>query len=196
MFESNNHFTDFGSKDLSIYQNKSEPDFRRTYKTKSSDKKPYLIHLEQFGDDYYFVKFHPSKHSNNPDKYKLRIQWPTLPVRILSTCIQIIIKEMTEEPDKVFCVYGQWDSKDVENESNISQRYKLWLQIAVSKINPEKYVFLRISIYNIFMVVPKEKNTEEYIQKTAQYFQKRFSSSLDQLKVPSKIEYETFHVNN
>lgn len=192
MFDKPLHYTQLKCEDFTSLADKTYPDYRTIFKTRTVDKKPYLIYLEQFGADYYFLKFHPSKHKTNPNKYKLRTGNKTLPIKILSTCLAIAVDKMKKCPDICIGIYGQWDEKDVETQKEISQRYNMWLRIAVSKIDPGKYEFVRDEGYNFFMIIPAGKYNEEYHSKIQNYFVKRFKSKLDELPVPTIEEFKAY----
>ncbi len=43
------------------------------YKVKTNTKKTYIIRIEIYPNNLYFIKFYPKKHETNPNKYKLRL---------------------------------------------------------------------------------------------------------------------------
>lgn len=156
------------------------------------DKVPYLVYLERFGTDYFFLKFHPGKHNSNPNKYKLRTNNKTLPIRILSTCLTIAVQQMKKHPNMSFGIYGQWDQKDVIQQVKSSQRFHLWLQIAINKINPDSYKLVQDPNYNFFMLIPAHKYSGTYIKEIENYFSKRFKSKLNELPVPTITDYQSY----
>jgi len=192
MFNKPLHYTQLKHEDFTAISDKTYPDYRTIYKAKSVDKIPYLIYLEQFETDYFFLKFYPSRHASNPDKYKLRIGNKTLPIRILSTCLSIAVNELKKKPNICMGIYGQWDAKDVEAEKEASQRFEMWLRIAISKIDSNNYEFVVDKTYNFFMIIPIEKYSETYLAATQNYFSQRFRSKLNQLTIPTIEEYRAY----
>lgn len=194
MFDNHCHVSQLKTQNFKGDPDQSLPDKRFIFKTKSVDNKPFLIYIEEYDEQYFFVKFHPSKYSSSPDKYKLRIGYKTLPVRVISSCLQVVVDKMKKHPDCAFGVFGQWDKVDIKRGSTSSQRYNMWLRIATSKFDSEKFKFLYIDILNVFLVIPADIYSEDYRDKTLRYFEKRFSGRLDELKVPLKGEKVVFNV--
>ena len=193
MFNQPLHFTQLKHEDLTSFSDKTLPDFRTIYKASTGEKKPYLIYLEQYSDNYFFIKFFPSRHRSNPNKYKLRTgeHKRVLPIKLLSTCLRIVVEKMNSHKNASFGFYGQWDAKDVYAEANSSQRYRIWRSIAIRKINDENFHFLSDSNFNFFLVVPKHVYNDDYMSRTQAYFENRFRSKLDELPIPSILEFET-----
>lgn len=196
MFNQPLHYTQLNQEDFTALNDKTYPDYRTIYKASTREKKPYLIYLEQFSDEYFFVKFFPSRHRSNPNKYKLRTgeNKKVLPVKLLSTCLKIVVEKMKIHKDACFGVYGQWDEKDVYSKLDDSQRYRMWFTIAKSKINSEKFQFLYDSDFNFFLVVPNHVYSEEFKIKTQTYFETRFRSKLNELPIPTIAEYEAYNI--
>ncbi len=193
MFDNHNHTTCLKVANYKGDPDSSLPDRRFIFKTKSSDKAPFLIYVEDYNEQYFFIKFHPSRHNGNKKKYQLRIGCKTLPVRIISTCLNLVIDKMKKYPDCAFGVYGQWDETDVFRQSETSQRYRLWFKIAISKFDPEKFKFLYIDELNVFLVVPKHLYSEAYKAETIKYFNVRFKRRITELKVPTEEEFATYN---
>lgn len=193
MFNKPLHYTQLKKEDFTTFSDKSYPDFRTIYKIKTPEKKPYLIYLEEYGEVYFFIKFFPSKHISNPNKFKLRTgeNAKILPSRILATCLAIMVENIKRNPNVCFGVYGQWDEKDVVNQSKESQRYRIWLRIATSKIDGGKFKFLYDSNFNSFLIVPKHIYSIDFKKQTQNYFRERFKSTLNELPIPSIEDYKT-----
>ena len=194
MFNQPLHYTQLKCEDYTTFSDKTYPDYRTIFKTATAEKKPYLIYLEQFSNDYFFIKFFPSRHRSNPEKYKLRTgqNKKILPVKLLTTCLTIVVNKMKIHQDSCFGVYGQWDQKDVYEEVEESQRYRMWLTIAARKIDSDKFRFLYDSSFNFFLVVPNHIYSEEFKKRTQKYFEKRFKSKLNELPIPTVKEFEAF----
>lgn len=194
MFDSINHYSYLKKNNYKGDPDASLPDSRFIIKTKSSDQKPYLIYLEEFGNNYLFVKFHPSKHTADINKYKLRIGNKTLPVKVISTCVDVIADQARKNPQLTFGIYGQWDNLDVQRLSKSSQRYRIWRTIAMRKFGADNYKLVSMSHLNIVLMIPSDIYSNEFILKTSDYFSRRFKSQLDQLKVPSPDEIGTYEM--
>ena len=194
MFNQPLHYTQLKCEDFTGFSDKTYPDYRTIYKTSTGEKQPYLIYLEQFADDYFFIKFFPSRYRSHPNKYKLRTgkNKKVLPVKLLTTCLTIVVEKMKKHEDSCFGVYGQWDERDVYKGMNDSQRFRMWLTIATRKINSANFKFLYDKDFNFFLVVPNHIYSEEFKKRTQKYFEKRFRSTLHELPIPSIEEFEAY----
>lgn len=193
MFNKPNHAKQLGIKNFKGDPDKTLPDKRYIYKTKTTDLKPYLIYLEEFETNYIFVKFFPSRYSSSEKKYKIRLNERTLPNRLLATVVQVVREKMIELPNCTFGVYGQWDEIDVSRNSKSSQRYALWRKIAVSKFNSDNFHFVVNETYNVFLLIPRTTFSNEYIHLTERLFRERFQSKLEHLPVPTQEDFEKFY---
>lgn len=193
MFNKPNHAKQLGVKYFKGDPDKTLPDKRYIYKTKTTDNKPYLIYLEEFETNYIFVKFFPSRYSSSEKKYKIRLNEKTLPNRLLATIIQVVREKMIQFPNYTFGIYGQWDDIDVSRSSISSQRYNLWKKIAVSKFSSENFQFIVNEKYNVFFLIPRSAFSNEFVHQTECLFKERFKSKLEYLPVPTELELERFY---
>ncbi len=195
MFNDKYNYTNLKCKDFVGDPDKTLPDHQYIIKTKTIDSKPYLIHLDEFNDTYFFIKFHPSKYSGSPDKYKIRIGHEYLPVRIMTTCVNVIQEKIEKNPDACFGLFGQWDEIDVNNQSEISQRFRIWKRIAVSKFDDKKYKFLTIEPLNVLLMIPTHIYSDEFLRDTQDYFYQRFENKIQELRIPRKKDYYAYQAN-
>lgn len=195
MFNDRYNYTNLKRKDFIGDPDKNLPDRQYIIKTKTIDSKPYLIHLDEFDDTYFFIKFHPSKYSGSPNKYKIRIGHDQLPVRIMTTCVNVIQDRIHKNPDACFGLFGQWDEIDVKNHSEVSQRFRIWKRIAISKFDSSKFKFLTIEQLNVLLMIPTHIYSEEFLRITQDYFYKRFENKIQELRIPKKNEYYAFHAD-
>lgn len=131
------------------------------YKFKTLYKKTYFIKICEYEHNIHFIKFYPSRLESSPNKYKKRIGNVNEFSRIISTCLKLAIQIFYKNSNAIFGFFGQWDEKDVECESKVSQRYRIYTTAIISNLDDvsrHKFHYYKLPIINTFFFVPQHIN--------------------------------------
>lgn len=157
------------------------------YKVRAPSKKPYMIRLEKYKYDTYFLKFYPKNLELSTDKYKFRNEIKNsnrdLP-RLVACCIDLAKKIQKKNPDAIFALYGQWDEVDVARRDEISQRYRIYRIVLASKAREQDFVHVVVPPINTYFIIPVAVYTEALKGQITQYFEELFKESIPHLSVP------------
>lgn len=101
----------------------------KTYKIKIRKKLIYKVELFYY-KRFAFIKFHPAKMDNSPDKYKfvgvgLRIGEIK---GLLYTCSNIVKDELQKYTDYNFAFIGQPYDKDDKKQRRVAKRFDLYIK--------------------------------------------------------------------
>lgn len=162
------------------------------YKVKTTKRTPYFIKVDEFEHDLYFLKFYPKRMDGSKEKYKKRLGKINELTRLVSTCVKLAYKLSNDNPDASFGFYGQWDKKDVVNESEISQRYRIYKRAIMSKINKDNYHFIYEDSVNTMIAIPNHLYSDRYKNKIKSLLLSIYSKDLNELRVPTIEEYESY----
>src|SRR5690554_5575571 len=143
------------------------------YKFRTSSKKTYHIVVSEYEYNIHFIKFYPSRLEQSPDKYKKRIGNVNEFSRIISTCLKLAVQIFDKKPDAIFGFFGQWDDKDVEEEAEVSQRYRIYKTAIISNlenISRHQFEYYQLPEINTFFFVPEHVNFKEKEAELKAYF--------------------------
>ncbi|MGB0523120.1 MAG: hypothetical protein ACPGJS_09175 [Flammeovirgaceae bacterium] len=96
------------------------------YSFKDHENDTYLVHLEEYDQNIFAVKFHLKNHSNSDKKY-VYLTSKGIPARIIGTCIQIMMDVLEKCESASFAVLGVADSLDKPNV--ITRRFKVYKMV-------------------------------------------------------------------
>ncbi len=172
------------------------------YKVKLKNKKPYIIRVEKYPNDLFFLKFYPKNHESNPNKFKIRLNQKSEFSRLIATCIELAKKMLNKNPDCCFGFFGQWDNKDVVSENELknkpytlSQRYRIYKSVIFSKINSKNFEFYFNDEINTMIVFPKHVfNDKKLYNKIISRMRQIYSNDLINLRVPLENELSIYNI--
>lgn len=157
------------------------------YKIKAPSKKPYMIRVEKYKYNIFFLKFYPKRLELSPYKYKFRNSkcdaTTDLP-RLVAACIVVAKKIQKGNTDAIFGFYGQWDDIDIERKSKISQRYSIYRVVLASKVRESEYKHVYDINFNSHLIIPIGIYNEKLQEDIAIYFNDIFGAELQNLAVP------------
>lgn len=159
------------------------------YKVKTTKKKSYIIRVDEYEDNVFFIKFYLSKYETNPDKYKYRNpkHYREDFTRLVITCITLAKRILKNNPDSVLAFHGQWDNLDIEKESVTSQRFNLYKRVMISKAPKDKYEHIEILQLNSYAIIPREFYSKERVDQIYDRFISIFGEDgLEELAIPEK----------
>jgi hypothetical protein len=171
------------------------------YKIRLKNKKPYIIRLEKYPNNLYFIKFYPKNHESNPNKFKLRLNQKIELTRLIATCITLAKNMLSNNPDCCFGFFGQWDKNDIVSENElinseyvVSQRYRIYKTVIFSKLNKDNFEFYFNDEINTMIIFPKhiyenKKSFHKIINRMSQIY----SKDLTNLRVPLQGELKTYY---
>lgn len=173
------------------------------YKVKLKNKKPYIIRVEKYPNDLYFLKFYPKNHESNPNKFKIRLNQKSEFSRLIATCIDLAKKMLKKNPDCCFGFFGQWDEKDVVSENDLkeisyvlSQRYRIYKSVIFSRLNNENFSFYFNDEINTMIIFPMHIfNNKKLYYKIINMMKQIYSNDLIYLRVPLKSELSIYNMN-
>lgn len=169
-------------------ENKSE-----LYKVRTTDRRPYFIKMNYYDNGVHFVKFYPAKLNLSPNKYKIRVGNIKEFTRLISTCIKLSVRLLEENKDAIIGFVGDWDGKDVERESEVSQRYRIYEKAVlsvVSKTDKFNVDFIVIKKINAFIVYPNKLNSDFVTNMMMEQFSKILGDNILNLFIPKRAEEE------
>ncbi len=157
------------------------------YKVKTTKRIPYFIKVNYYENDVHFIKFYHKKFEQSPNKYKMRIGNVNEMTRLVSTCIKLAVQIHDGNRNAIFGVVGQWDEVDVKKQSEISQRYRIYIKAILSVLtkSEKSFDYFTIEKLNTFLFIPSHMNSEEKIKKIGENFSNIMGSGIQDLAIPN-----------
>lgn len=158
------------------------------HKAKTTSNKPYIIRVDEYENNVFFIKFYPKGLEQNSNKYKFRNDPKVLKesfTRLVSTCIKVAQLYKNKSPDAIFGFHGQWDDVDVKLKRELSQRYSIYSRVVASKVSSQDYKHIAIEQINTFLIIPSNIYTEGLQEELFKQFMEIFGDNIDELRVPS-----------
>ncbi|MEX1000848.1 MAG: hypothetical protein WDZ35_01895 [Crocinitomicaceae bacterium] len=147
----------------------------RLYKFTCDNKIPYHIIVEEYGDEFQFIKFYPASKKRDKDRFKIRTNSQKDFSKIVATCIKVCTILLEENPEKVIGFFGQWDDKDIARKDVITQRYRIYERLTISKFNKKNYNFITIDESLNLLLVTSRNDRKRSDEKDRDYISKRLT---------------------
>jgi len=98
------------------------------YRVKTS-KGNYIMHVEEYINNFYAIKFYPVRFKRHPDKFNIIVKNGALQV-VIGTCLRILLEFFLTNPDASFGFIATPTIVEdfIEDKSN-NQRYRIYKQV-------------------------------------------------------------------
>jgi len=147
-----------------------------TYRFKTRYNRVYLVDVEQYQHRIFIVKFYLKNHQDSKKKFNLttkqvdkdgKVTYDNDGWRILSTCLQIMLKVREKHPD----MSGGFIGANREGESLVStKRFLVWSQAALTFFNPESYVHYSNPGASTYFIQSKRNTNPDLLVKAQEMF--------------------------
>lgn len=132
------------------------------FKFKDRKKTGYILLVDRYENDVYFLKFHRKLDEGHKNKYNFRHKTPRHEFfRIISTCINVAKQVSSKNEEAVFAFFGQWDDKDIKRQKDMSRRGSIYRNCVASVIDDEKFKIVQNEKLNYVGFIPKSRYSKE-----------------------------------
>lgn len=136
-------------------------------------KKKYIVHAEEYDFHTIIIKFHLKCHNKLENRYKKVVNLNE-GVKVLRTCVDIMIDLYKENPYRSF----GFVAADRESEQNIkepnNQRFRVYRGIMARFFSPLKFVHLRETSNNIYLLINKDYQEPNLPEKIIKMFSEHY----------------------
>ena len=146
-------------------------DYKNTWLYFFDDSKGnrYIVRLEEFEYDVYFIKFHLRKDKDNPKKYQIETH-VNEPIKVIGTCLQIMLDFLNEK-----CKTASFGAVGVasldESEEDQSQRFRIYELLFKNEFAPVDFIHADMPKANATFIINRKADVEKILPYIATLFE-------------------------
>ena len=143
---------------------KKEPPLKKEhiYSFTSIHKTKYIVHVEEYSNDLFLLKFHLKKHQRNKDKYLVLTQENNCPKGILSGVLSIALDILRKNEMASFGFIGSPTVNELYNEDYLknTKRFKVYAKLAITFFDPDHFIHHQDVNHSSYLLINKKKSAE------------------------------------
>lgn len=120
----------------------------------------YMVLLEEFGYNFYTIKFYPKIFADSSKKYNLMTNAGRA-APIINTCLNIMADILSKDPLASFGFTGA--PLDSESDQYPTKRYRIYKRIMENFFSPENFYHYTKSSRNAYFLVNRKKDQPEQL---------------------------------
>lgn len=119
------------------------------YRFTGKENGKYIVHVEEYEDEVFVVKFYMKRHKRSPDKYRLLSHMRDMQ-GIVRTCIEIMLEVYRKRPFASFGFLGMPNSDEARGNT---QRYRIYKYVMQNFFPPTVFRHYPLDTHSAYLML-------------------------------------------